>query len=154
MDENNKRPSSRVTVTNLSSDNNTPETMVENAIAAMKESGTDEETLLRTRKLLEAKFGIGSWQDVIALHEEILQQQEAENYIDGQLATLIQLTEYAINAGDKEKAKQFILKAEGLLEGITAVDVEQSLPQPTSITGETLLQLRRAEIQRLHNWIF
>ena len=154
MDDEKKRPSGRVTITNLSQGNNTPEAMVENAIAAMKESGSDEETLLKTRKLLEARFGIGSWQDVIVFHEGILQKQEAANEIDGQLTTLIQLTEYAINAGDKEKARQFVLKAEALLKRVTAVDIEASFPQPVNISGETILQLRRAEIQRLHNWVF
>ena len=128
--------------------------MVESIIAAMREMGTDEDTVHKTRKLMEAKFGIGSWQDVIALHEITLQEYETQNYLDGQLTTLIQLAEYAINDGDKEKARQYVLKAEGLLEGITAVDIEASLPHPSSMPGETLLQIRRAEIQRLHNWVF
>ena len=120
----------------------------------MKESGAGEDSQLKTRKLLEVKFGIGSWQDVIALHEVTLKEQEEKNYIDGQLTTLIQLTEFAINDGDKEKARQYVLKAEALLARITAVDVAETLPQPTSISGEALLQIRRAEIQRLHNWVF
>lgn len=141
-------------ITQLPLDKNNPEAMVESVMAAMKESGADEDSLIKTRKLMEAKFGIGSWQDVIALLEETLKEHEEQNYIDGQLTTLIQLTEYAINDGDKERAKQYVLKAEALLEGTTAVDIEQSFPQPTSISGETLLQLRRADIQRLHNWVF
>ena len=154
MDDEIKRPSGHMKITQLPLDNQNPEAMVDSVIAAMKENGADEESLIRTRKLLKAKFGIGSWQDVLTLHEEILQKQEAANDIDGQLTTLIQLTEYAINAGDKEKARQFVLKAEGLLGRVTAVDIEASFPQPTGISGETLLQLRRAEIQRLHNWVF
>ena len=134
--------------------NDNPKAMVESIMTAMKEYGADEDSLIKTRKLMKAKFGIGSWQDVIALHEETLKEQEEHNYIDGQLTTLIQLTEYAINDGDKERARQYVIKAEALLASITAVDIEESWLQPHSISGETLLQLRRAEIQRLHNWVF
>ena len=154
MDEKQEHESGGMKFTQLPLADQNPQAMVESIIAAMQEMGTDEDTVRKTRKLMEAKFGIGSWQDVIELHEATLQEYEAQNYIDGQLTTLIQLTEYAINAGDKEKARQYVLKAEGLLEEITAVDIEQSLPQPSSIAGDTLLQIRRAEIQRLHNWVF
>lgn len=154
MDEKQEHESGGMKFAQLPLADQNPEAMVESIIAAMRETGADEDTVRKTRKLMEAKFGIGSWQDVIELHEATLQEYEGQNYIDGQLTTLIQLTEYAINDGNKEKARQYVLKAEGLLEEITAVDIEQSLPQPASIPGETLLQIRRAEIQRLHNWVF
>lgn len=133
---------------------NDPAVMVDVIISAMKDSGEDEDSLLKTRKLLEAKFGVGSWQDVIALHEETLKEQKAKQNIDGQLTTLINLTELAINDGDKDKARLYILQAQELLIHATAVDIENSLPQPMPFSGETILHMRRAEIERLGHWVF
>ena len=76
MDEKKKRESGRMTVNQLPMSNENPQAMVESIIAAMREMGTDEDTVHKTRKLMEAKFGIGSWQDVIALHEATLQEYE------------------------------------------------------------------------------
>lgn len=67
----------------------------------MRESGADEETLNLRRKLLEANFGIGSWQDVIAIQEETLRKKAAENDVHGQIGILINLIGMAINGGDK-----------------------------------------------------
>lgn len=133
---------------------NDPAAMVDVVISAMKDAGADEDSLLKTRKLLEAKLGMGSWQDVIALHEETLKEQKAQENIDGQLTTLINLTELAINDGDKEKARWYVLQAQELLLHTTAVDIENSLPQPMPFSGETILHMRRAEIERLGHWVF
>jgi len=133
---------------------NDPAVMVDVIISAMKDSGEDEDSLLKTRKLLEAKFGVGSWQDVIALHEETLKEQKAKQNIDGQLTTLINLTELAINDGDIDKARLYVLQAQELLNHVTAVDIENSLPQPMPFSGETILHMRRAEIERLEHWVF
>lgn len=130
-----------------------PAAMVAAIIAAMKDSGADEKTLRTTQKMLEAKFGIGSWQELIAIEEETLKEQAAQNDVLGQLGSLINLVGTAINAGDKEKGRQYVSQAEALFAQITAADIEKSLPGGAPIAAETILQLRRAEIDRLRNWV-
>jgi hypothetical protein len=132
---------------------NEPQAIVEAIISAMKESGMDEASLAMQRKLLEAKFGTGSWQDVVTIQEESLQVKKAQDDVLGQLDTLINLIGTAINSGDKEKARQYVTEADKVLSQATDADIERSLPQPLTVSGKTILQLRRAEIDRLRNWV-
>ncbi len=133
---------------------NEPKAMVEAIIAVMRESGADEALVDKQRKMLEAKFGVGSWRDVLSDHEKSLQERKEQKDVHGQLSDHMHLINMAINAGDKEKAQQYLLEAERFFETVTAVDIENSLPAPSKISGETILQMQRAELERLRNWIF
>ena len=91
--------------------------------------------------------------DVIAIQEEALRKQEAQNDVPGQISTLINLIGMAINGGDKEIAKQYVTEAERVLAQAKPEDIDLPLLGPTTISAETQMQLWRAEVERLRNWV-
>jgi hypothetical protein len=128
---------------------------MEGALQMLRQHGMGDEQIERQRQIMMAHMGQGSWADVVRTTERELAVHRAQGDVPQELGAVYKLVEYAMNAGDKEKAVAYFRQAEQLLATTPLADLlgKASAQMAPELQAQTR-QRYQSELERLRNWLF
>ena len=127
--------------------------LMDEAIQIINSSGKENPDLYIFREILLTDFTDMqeiNWDKVREATENAYEFCEQEKDIAGQIDSIIQLASISLASGKKEVARKYIDDVYNLINNTDSEAINKNLPEWSLLSGESFLQLRQAEANRLH----
>lgn len=124
------------------------------AISIAERAGIDVFPLEALRELLLFDAQDSQNKDfsgLIAVMQRAIAFYAHQHNVPKRIDMLISLISALVHAGDKHQALHYSSEVENLLSSTTPADISKHLPEGIILTGETFLQLRRSQLERIKN---